>query len=82
MVGRPRAGVLALYYALWVRYVAVGLAGAALYRPLWGLPVPMAVLPVLVFLLVAAWLNNAWIAVAALVLAAGHLPAAARMPDP
>lgn len=36
----------------------------------------MAILPVIVFLAAAALLNNLWVAVAALVLAAGHVPAA------
>jgi hypothetical protein len=45
-----------------------------LYRPLWRVPVPMAILPAAVFLAAAAWLSNPWIAIAALILAAGHIP--------
>jgi hypothetical protein len=69
--------VLAGYDALWARYLVTGRAEATLYRPWRAVPVPMAVLPVVVFLATAACLGNAWIAVAAAVLAAGHIPAAA-----
>ncbi|WP_182526510.1 hypothetical protein [Nocardioides dongkuii] len=70
------AGCLAGYYGLWVRYLRGGRGGAALYEPVWGVPVPMAVLPVLAFLAASAWLGNPWIAVSAVVLAVGHVPAA------
>ena len=73
----PVFGGLAGYYALWGRYLLTGRAGAALYRPSWVVPVPMALLPVEVFLSTAAWLSNPWIAVAAVVLACGHIPVSA-----
>lgn len=69
------AAALAGYYALWVRYLAAGRARAALYQALWRIPVPLAILPVVVFLAAAAWLSNPWIAASAAVLAAGHVPA-------
>lgn len=68
---------LAGYYALWARYLSTGRDGATLYRPWWVVPVPMAILPVVVFLSTAAWLSNPWIALAAVVLAVGHIPASA-----
>lgn len=67
---------LLLYYGLWARYLRRGRTAALLYRSLWGVPVPMAILPVLAFLAASAWLGSGWIAVAALVLAAGHIPVA------
>ncbi len=72
----PAAVALATYYALWGRYLVVGREQALLYASLWRIPVPMAVMPVLVFLCAAAWLNNPWIAIAAVVLAVGHIPVA------
>lgn len=79
---------LAVYYGLWMRYLVGGRDGAALYRPLWRVPVPMAIAPVVAFLGAAAWLSNPWVAGAAAVLAAGHIPAsiliardATRRPD-
>ncbi len=71
----PAASALAVYYGLWARYL-VRRTPWSLYQPLVGVPVPMAIAPVLVFLAGAAWLSNPWIAGAALVLAAGHIPAA------
>jgi hypothetical protein len=66
---------VAAYYALWGRYLTGGRRSADLYRPLWKLPVPMAVLPVVAFLATGAWLGNPWIMAAAIVLAVGHIPA-------
>lgn len=66
---------LAGYLALWARNLLRGRNGADLYRSLWFLPVPMAVLPVVTFLATAAWLANPWIAASAVVLAVGHIPA-------
>ncbi|WP_243695209.1 hypothetical protein [Agromyces protaetiae] len=52
----PLLAALAGYWALWGRYLATGRDGTALYRPLARvLPVPMAVLPVTVFLTAAGW---------------------------
>jgi len=71
----PVAAAVSTYYALWGRYLMTGRIASALYRPLWRVPVPMAILPVVAFAAAAAWLGNGWIALAALVLAAGHIPA-------
>lgn len=69
------AAAVAAYWALWGRYLTSGRTVAALYGPLWRVPVPMAILPVVAFAASAAWLSNGWIALAAAVLAAGHIPA-------
>lgn len=63
------------YCALWARYLRSGRVWATLYRPWLGVSVPMAVLPVVAFLATAVWLGDPWIAAAAVVLAAGHVPA-------
>jgi len=72
----PLVVALVCYYALWARYLLTGRPLTALYRPLWIVPVPMAILPVIVFFSAAGWLGNPWIAASAAVLAAGHIPAA------
>lgn len=64
---------LAGYYALWIRYL-VRRTPAALYLPAYRIPVPLAILPVLVFLGLAWWQTNPWILASALVLASGHIP--------
>lgn len=70
----PAALALAAYFAMWIRYLAAGRRRALLYASAWRVPVPMAILPVLVWLTTAAWLGNPWIGGAAVVLAAGHIP--------
>lgn len=71
----PASAALIGYYVLWARYVASGCEPAALYRAWWRLPVPMALLPVAVFLAAAGLLSSVWIAASALILAIGHVPA-------
>ncbi|MFJ3473323.1 hypothetical protein ACIPJ1_10345 [Microbacterium maritypicum] len=72
----PAAVALATYDVLWCRYLVEGREQTLLYASLWRVPVPMAVMPVVVFLCAAGWLSNPWIALAAVVLAAGHIPVA------
>jgi hypothetical protein len=62
------------YWALWLRYIVSGRQRASLFAPVLRIPVPMALLPVAAFLSGSAWLQNPWIAIAAAVLAAGHIP--------
>ena len=67
---------IGVYIGLWARYLTTGRHYAALYAPLGPVPVPMAVFPIAAFLLAAAWLGSWWSALAAVVLAAGHIPIA------
>lgn len=68
------AGLVAGYWALWLRYVLGGRRARDLFAPVGPVPVPMAVLPVLTFATLAAWAASPWLALAALALAAGHVP--------
>lgn len=70
----PVAMAVLVYWALWVRYLRRGRPGSALFDPVFGIPVPMALVPVAAFLATAAWLQTPWIALAAVVLAVGHIP--------
>lgn len=72
----PAAAALVGYYALWIRYLTTGRRHALLYDAVWRVPVPMAILPVAVFLATAGLLSNPWIAAAGIVLAVGHIPVA------
>lgn len=65
--------VLAVYYAGWVRYLVLGLDEALFYRPLLGIPLPMAVMPVLYFLAAALLLGSFWLLLAAILLGVGHI---------
>ena len=64
---------LALYYALWLRYLTRGRLATLLFAPLGPLPLPMAALPVLVFGCTALWMPSLGVGAAAVVLAIGHL---------
>lgn len=66
------------YDALWVRYLLGGRRASSLLDPVWGVPVPMAVLPVVAFGCGAAWSTSPWLAAATVVLAVGHLPNSLR----
>ncbi|UIN29527.1 hypothetical protein [Microbacterium binotii] len=66
--------LVSLYVGRWVVLVTRGADRRELYAP-WGvIPVPMAVVPVLVFALTAMWLHAPWLAVASGALALGHIP--------
>lgn len=49
---------LVLYYIVWIRYFAGGRDVAFLSKSFWGIPMPLAVFPVLYFLCAAIWLHN------------------------
>jgi hypothetical protein len=66
-------GALALYYAGWIRYLHRGLGEAWFYRPLLGIPIPMAVMPVIYFLAASVLLGSGWLTLAAAVLGVGHI---------
>jgi len=76
---------VAVYWALWARYVLGGRTSGLLVAPLGPVPIPMAVLPVLAFACAAAWVPSWWLGLAAATLAVGHLRvtwASARATDP
>jgi hypothetical protein len=75
------AAAVAVYDALWVRFFRAGRPFAALYAPLWRVPVPMAVFPVLAWFAAAAWLGSGWVAAAASALAVGHVGNALRIAE-
>lgn len=64
---------LLIYYGCWGRYYRSGRAFEVLFKPWLNIPVPMAVFPVLYFLLLAVWLKSSLFAVPACLFAAGHL---------
>ncbi|MBN1811999.1 MAG: hypothetical protein JXA14_09205 [Anaerolineae bacterium] len=67
--------VLALvcYYRGWLRYVQQGRHYALLFASLWGIPLPMAAMPIIYFGAAAALVRSWLLAVATLVFAIGHL---------
>lgn len=69
-------GALALYYAGWIRYLAPGRIEELLYRSLLGIPLPMAVMPVIYFLSASVLLGSIWLMLAAVMLGVGHISVA------
>lgn len=54
---------LGLYYAAWTRYFLRGRTTALLRQPLLGIPLPLAVTPV-VFLILSSYLMDSWLMLA------------------
>jgi hypothetical protein len=64
---------LALYYAGWIRYLVLGREEALFNRSLLGIPLPMAVMPVIYFLSASVLLGSVWLMLAAVMLGVGHI---------
>jgi hypothetical protein len=64
---------LGFYYAGWVRFFVQGRDYSLLYRPMLGLPVPLAISPVSYFLFASLVLGSVYQAIAAVVLGVGHI---------
>jgi cation transport ATPase len=61
-----------IYYAFWVRYMVKEQAFSALFDTVLGIPIPMALFPILAFTFGVLWLQ-AWLALIPLLLfAIGH----------
>lgn len=69
---------LLFYYAGWLRFFKLARDYAFLFLPLGHVPIPMAVSPALFFLFSAGILHSLPMLIAAVVLAAGHLPLSYR----
>jgi hypothetical protein len=65
---------LLFYYAGWLQFYRNGRDYHSLFAPLLGVPVPMAVAPVVYFILLAVVLHSPYQLVAAGVFAVGHIP--------
>jgi hypothetical protein len=64
---------LSIYYAGWIRFFLKGRAYRLLYIPLLGLPVPMAVSPVVFFLAASIPLRSVLLLASAVALGIGHI---------
>ena len=63
---------LILYYAVWIRYFALGREIALLKRAFLFVPMPLAVFPVLYFLCAAVWLRNVPAVILMVIFGAAH----------
>ncbi len=73
----PATVALIAYYLVWLRYFRKRTL-EALYGPVYRIPTPLALLPVIFFFFVALLFNETLIYVAWLVFAVGHIGVSAR----
>ncbi|OKP86015.1 hypothetical protein A3844_14780 [Paenibacillus helianthi] len=66
---------LGMYYFGWGRYFMNGRAYRLLFTPLMGVPVPLALSPVLYFLSASVILHSGYLLIFSIILGAGHIPA-------
>ena len=64
---------MALYEMAWLRYFRNGENLADMYAPLGPIPVPIASLPVVAFVLLGVWYQSPIAVISALVLGVGHI---------
>jgi hypothetical protein len=73
----PLLGVLILmliiYYTGWARYLIQRRDTFMMFKPLLGIPLPMALAPVICFFAAAVLFSSLWLGAAAVCLAVGHL---------
>lgn len=63
---------LVLYYIVWIRYFIKGRKVEYLIKSFLFVPIPLAIFPVLYFLLAALWLNNYIAAIVMIVFGISH----------
>lgn len=64
---------IAIYYCLWFRYIRGGQEFSLLSKPLFFIPVPLAIFPVCAFGFAALWIESFWLLMSTLILAIGHI---------
>ncbi len=75
MVGMSAA--LALYYAAWARFFAGGGSVELLSAPIWGIPGPLAIAPVMLLMCASYLMSSWWMFSVALVFGALHVASSA-----
>jgi hypothetical protein len=65
--------LMLLYEGYWLRYFRGGKTLSDFYRPLLGIPLPGATLPVAAFLLLGIYGKLIWLIVSAVILGVGHI---------
>lgn len=64
---------LLVYYFCWIRFYSGGREFAVLFAPLMGIPIPMAVFPVIYFMLLGILLQSYLFVLPSFLFAIGHL---------
>lgn len=66
--------MLALYYVCWMRFFLTGREFITQFSPLFGIPVPLAIFPLLSVLFVGIAQGSWPVIAAAVIMSAGHIP--------
>lgn len=64
---------LLLYYAVWTRYFARGRTCALLFELFLGVPLPLAISPIVYFFAASVLFGSWYLALATVILTVGHL---------
>ena len=62
-----------IYYALWIRYMLKKQAYNSLFDTVLGIPIPMAIFPILAFTFGVLWLQSWWTLIPLTLFAMGHI---------
>lgn len=65
---------LLLYYSGWIRYFRRGRDYKLLFLPMIGIPVPLAIIPILYFICASVVLHSPLLFLSSLLFAIGHIP--------
>jgi hypothetical protein len=65
--------LMILYEICWIRYFTNEFTEGNFYRSFCGIPVPLASLPIMAFLLLGIYGENIWLIASAIILGIGHI---------
>ena len=67
------SGALVIYFTGWTRYIVKGRNEGLFYKSMFGLPLPMAIMPVVYFISASVLLSSGWLLTSAILIGAGHI---------
>lgn len=65
---------LLIYYGCWLRFFVNKRDYALLFKPLWMIPIPMAIMPVIYMFFASSMLDSYLLLIATLIFSIGHIP--------
>lgn len=64
---------IVIYYGLWIRYIVKGQQYMYLWKPFYIIPIPLAILPIIIFLIVSILNKSILISLVTIIFAIGHI---------
>ena len=65
---------LVIYYGVWLRYFVNGSNYVLLFKPIWIIPIPLAISPIVYMLFASRILNSNLLLIATILFGIGHIP--------